>query len=467
MEKEKTTIIDISDFPDPLTEAFLFMPEDDEEEMDMYTEFIQLATSVPTGTKIESDIYCRKEMDDGELCEGTVDVMQIDLPKQVRWSCRRCGDKGALINYEGTMWDNTHLNDVEKELFLERFFTDFEAEDYWEDDPFYDFAGEELPGPLDDFEYYLNPYDPEGEYNGAPSSEEIIEMLERNWLLPDSPIYLKDSLTVDETEQSFFFYNARRFLMLLHTEGPFELTRAGQLKRHEVHRLLQEMRWPDGYIESIMTYKNGKLDETDVWLLHGIRVLLSLAGLVEDDEDEAINNVKGSDTESSMLIRFNEDHKDLVTDEFAGELYRQLFSTYFKDMNLGYLGSSFEFPHLQYSVPFILYQLHDVARDWVPIEELAHDILLYSVKLELQFAEGLGFDMDLDMDVDMNSEMDLSSDMTLGMDLDFLHTDLFAPLERFALLETKSTVANSGSMNDSPDHVRVTELFYKFVRVSR
>jgi hypothetical protein len=133
-------------------------------------------------------------------------------------------------------------------------------------------------------------------------------------------------------------------------------------------------------------------------------------------------------------------------------------------MNLGYLGSSYEFPHLQYSVPFILYQLHDAARDWVPIEELVHDILLYSVKLELQFANGAGFDFDMEMDLDQ--EMDQSSDMTLGMDLDFLNTDLFAPLERFALLETKSTSANSGSMNDSPDHVRVTELFYKFVRVS-
>jgi hypothetical protein len=470
MEKEKMTIVDVSEFPDPISDAFLFMPEEEEEEMDMYTEFIQLATSVPTGTKIETDIYCKKEMDDGELCEGTVDVMQIDLPKQVRWSCRRCGDKGALVNYEETMWDNSHLDDIEKELFLERFFTDLEGDDFWEDDPFYDFAGDGLLGPLDDFEYFLNPYDPGGDYNGAPSSEEIKEMLERSWLLPDSPIYLKDSLTLDEAEQSFFFYNARRFLMHLHTNGPFELTRVGQLKRRDVQKLLEEMRWPDGYIESIRTYKNGKLDETDVWLLHGIRVLLSLAGLIEESDEEDYKASADSEADDDtlfgghMYIRFNEEHENLLKEESAGALYRELFSTYFKDMNLGYLGSSYEFPHLQYSVPFILYQLHDAARDWVPIEELVHDILLYSVKLELQFANGAGFDFDMEMDLDQ--EMDQSSDMTLGMDLDFLNTDLFAPLERFALLETKSTSANSGSMNDSPDHVRVTELFYKFVRVS-
>lgn len=465
MEKENMTIIDVSEFPHPISEEFLFMPEEDEERMDIHTEYIQLATSVPAGTKIESGEHCRKEMEDGELCDGTVEVMQIDVPKQVRWSCRRCRDTGALVNYEGSIWDNSHLDDIEKELFLERFFADIEWEDYGDDDLLYDFEDDGLPGPLDNFEYYLNPFDPDGEQSGGPSSEQIKEMLEQSWLLPDSPIYLKDSLTLDDAEQSFFFYNARRFLMLLHNEGPFELRRAGQLKRRVVHQLLGEMRWPDGYIESIMTYKNGKLDETDVWLLHGIRVLLTLAGLVVNDENEVIYNVKDTDIETSMFIRYNEDRKGLLADESAGELYRLLFSTYFKDMNLGYLGSSFEFPHLQYSVPFILYQLHDAARDWIPVEELVHDILLSSVKLELQFAEGLGFNMDMDLDLD--SEIDLLSDPTRGMDLDFLYVDLLAPLERFALLETKFTSATSRTIHDYPDHVRVTPLFNKFVKVSR
>ncbi|HKL14296.1 MAG TPA: hypothetical protein VJ915_01605 [Balneolaceae bacterium] len=458
MKKENITVIDVSEFPDPLTDEFLFMPEEDEEEMDMYTEFIQLGTSVPKGTKIESDLYCRQEMDDGELCEGTIDVMQIDLPKQVRWTCRRCGDKGALVNYEGSVWDNSHLSDIEKAHFLESFFTDFEGEDYWEDDLFYDFFEGGMPGPLDDFEYYLNPYDPDGDYSGAPSSEQIREMLERNWLLPDSPVYLKDSLTIEEAEQSFLFYNARRFLMLLQKEGPFELTRTEQLKRRDVRGLLEEMHWPDGYIESIRSNKSGRLDESDVLLLHGIRVLLSVAGMVEERE--------GDDTESggSKFIRFNEDRGNLLKEESAGELYRQLFSTYFKDMNLGYLGSSFEFPHLQHSIPFILYQLKDTARDWVPVDELLQDILLYSVKFELQFADGLGFDMDMDLDMDLDSDSDM--DLSFGMARDFLQSDLFAPLERFALLETKSTSANPGTLYDSPDHVRVTELFHKFVKIS-
>jgi len=425
MEKENMTIIDVSEFPDPVSEAFIFMPEEEEEQMDMYTEYVQLSTSAPTGTKMESGFYCRQEMEDGELCDGTVEVTQIDVPKQIRWECRKCGDMGAVVNYEGTMWDNSHLDEEEKERFLERFFADIEGEDFWEDE-LYDLGDGETIGPFDDFEYYLNPYDPDEE----PSSERIKEMLECDWLQPDSPVYLKRDLPLEEVEQSFFFYNARQFLVLLNEEGPFKLTRVGYMKRKVIRRLLDEMRWPDDYIETIRKYKNGKLDEPDVWLLHGIRVLLDLSGMIEVDEDDG-------------EIRFNNDREELLEEENAGELYQLLFSTYFKDMNLGYLGSTFEFPHLQYSIPFILYKLRDNAQNWVAIEELVHEILLFSVKIELNFAENDG----------------------VTLELDLLYEDLFAALERFAVLESRTTTGMSNSLHDYPDQVRITGLFKKLVQI--
>lgn len=425
MEKENMTVIDVSEFPDPVSEAFIFMPEEEEEQMDMYIEYIQLSTSAPTGTKMESGFYCRQEAEDGELCDGTVEVTQIDFPKQVRWECCRCGDMGAVVNYEGTMWDNSHLDDDEKERFLERFFADIEGEDFWEDD-LYDLGDGETMGPFDDFEYYLNPYDMDEE----PSSERVKEILECDWLQPDSPIYLNRDLPLEKAEQSFFFYNARQFLILLNEEGPFMLTRVGHIKRKVIRQLLEEMRWPDNYIETIRKYKNGRLDEPDVWLLHGIRVLLDLSGMIEVDEADG-------------EIRLNEDREELLEEENAGELYRLLFSTYFKDMNLGYLGSTFEFPHLQYSVPFILYKMRDTAQVWVPIEELVHEILLFSVKLELNFAENDG----------------------VTLELDLLYEDLFAALERFAVLESRSSTGMSNSLHDYPDQVRITDLYKKLVRI--
>jgi len=430
MKKENMTIIDVSEFPDPVSEAFLFMPLEEEEQMDIYTEYVQLGTSVPAGTKLETGYYCRNEMEDGELCDGTIEITQIELPKQIRWTCRRCGDMGALVNYEETIWDKSHLGDDEKERFLEQFFADIEGEDYGEDDLFYGF-GDNESGPLDDFEYYLNPYDPDGQQSGGPTSAEIREMLECNWLQPDSPIYLKGDLPKEEVEQSFFFYNARRFLLILNYDETFQLTRMGNLKRKVVRRLLEELRWPDNYIENIRSNKNGKLDETDIWLLHGIRVLLTLSGLVQEDDENS-------------TIRFNDDLEYLLEDTHAGELYRRLFSTYFKDMNLGYLGSTFEFPHLQHSVPFILYQLKKYAREWISVEELMHDILLFSVKLELQFSE----------------------EGSTEIEFDLLYEDLFAALERFSLLDTRTTSSNGDLYNaDHPDMVRVTSLYNKFVRI--
>jgi len=425
MEKENMTIIDVSEFPDPVSDAFLIMPEEEELQMDIYCEYIRLSTSSPTGTKLESGFYCRQEMEDGELCDGTIEVTQIDMPKQVRWKCRRCGDMGALVNYEGTMWDNSHLNDEDKEKFLERFFSDIEGEDVWEDD--FDEYDDEVIGPFDDFEYYLNPYDPDEK----PSPERIKELLECDWRNPDAPIYLSRDLPLEEVDQSFIFHNARLFLDLLNREGAFKLTRAGNLKRKVVGQLLEEMRWPDNYLENIRKYKRGKFDETDVWLLHGIRVLLELSELVVIDE-------KNSE------IRMNEERVNLLEEENAGELYQLLFSTYFKDMNLGYLGSTFEFPHLQYSVPFILYKMRDAAKEWVPIKELVHEILLFSVKIELNFAEADGFTLELDL----------------------LYADLFAALERFALIESRSTSSSpADTFDDSPDLVRITDLYKKFILV--
>ena len=430
MKKANMTLIDVTEFPDPLTEAFIFMSDEEEEQMDIYCEFVQLGTSAPTGTKLNTGFYCRQEMEDGEFCDGAIDVTQIDLPKQVRWKCRRCGDTGALINYEGTMWDNSHLVDEEKERFIERFFADIEGEDYWEDDFLFEFGEDLLPGPFDDFEYYLNPYDPDGEQSGGPSSERIKEMLECNWLRADSPIYLKGDLPKEDVEQSFFFYNARRFLILLNEEGTFPLSRTGNMKRKVVRRLLHKMRWPGEYIDNIRSYNTGMLDETDVWLLHGIRVLLTLSGLVLEEGDDA--------------IEFNEDYEYLLEDENAGELYQLLFSTYFKDMNLGYLGSTFELPQLQYSVPFILYRLKEYAREWVSVEELIYDILLFTVKLELQFGEAGGIEIEQDL----------------------LHEDLFAALERFSVLESRPTSSSADPYDTGyPDQVRITSLFNQFVQV--
>lgn len=417
-------VIDFSEFPLPDTEAFIWMPEDEFEQYEIYCEYIQLGTSVPAGTKVESGFYCRREMEDGELCDGTIEVMQIEQPEQIRWECRKCADKGAVVNFKDTVWDNSLLTQTEKEMFLEDFFADISGEDIFEDE-FFDLFEDEIYSPFDNFEYFINPYDPDGKQTGGPSSAVIEEMLVSDWNKPEAPIFLRGDLPKPEVEKSYFFYNARQFLLTLKEDETFSLTRTDFLKRKVVRRLLKKTHWPENYIEEITRFKNNP-DESDIWLLHGIRVLLDLAGLIDQEADK---------------YRLNENMLHLLDDANAGQLYRLLFSTYYNEMNLGYLGSTFELPHLQYSIPFILFKLRKLAKNWISLEDLLPEILLYSVNLELQFE-------DLD---------------NTGLAYDLLYHDLFSSLERFALIETRRVTNSPGESFPFPDQVKITPLFEKFI----
>ncbi|MEX0662702.1 MAG: hypothetical protein WEA58_07735 [Balneolaceae bacterium] len=416
MEKENMPVIDFSEFPAPDSETFIMMPDENFEQYEICCEYIQLGTSVPIGTKVESGFFCRQEMSDGELCDGTIEVTNLNDPNQIRWECRKCGDMGAIFNHEDSVWDNSYLSEKEKELFLDLFFNEMDGDDFFEDE-FFDLYQGHILGPFFDFEYFVNLNDPDGVSSGDPPAELIEEMLNCNWTNPQSLIYLNDSLTPAQAKKSFIFVNARQFLLTLQEEGEFPLTRTGYLKRHTVRSLIRKGQWPDYYMNE---YKNNA-DETDVWLLHGVRILLDLAGLIK---------------ENNQTYRLNEEKRYLLDEENAGQLYRLLFSTYFKEMNLGYLGSTIELPYLQYSVPFILYKLQKMAKDWVSMEELIPELLLYSVTLELQIDE-----------------------VDTGIAHDLLYDDLITPLEYFGLLEIREKSANT------PDQIRITPMFQEFIEL--
>lgn len=285
MKKEEMTIIDFSDYPVPPSDEFMMMPEDEFDHYELYCDYIQLATTLEPGAKIDSGFYCECEKADGELCEGNVEVSQIDLPKQVRWECKKCGDRGAIINYEYTAWDNSHLPDADKKKFLDMVLSDVTAEDFFDDDMFLyeDEYEDEL---FQDFEYYVNHLDPDGKRTDGPTSDQIRELLDCDWTEPGSPIYLNNDLTPDELEKSSFFNNARQFLLLLQREATFPLTRTGYLKRKTVKKLLENTRWDESYVAEIRKTKK-QIDETDIWLLYGLRLLLDISELIENDKNEA------------------------------------------------------------------------------------------------------------------------------------------------------------------------------------
>ncbi len=431
MKKEKNRelqVIDFSEFPNPTGSEFMMMPEDEFSEYEMYCNYIQLATSIPPGNKINADFYCPREMEDGELCEGNVEVTQLDVPKQIRWTCSKCGDKGAIVNFEYTPWDHSHMPDEEKEKFLNMYLSDVTAEDLFDDD-----EGELFPefedefNLVDEFEYYVSPYDPDSEKLGGPTSVQIKEMLESDWTDSGSLLNLNDNLFLTMLEESNYFYNARRFLLLLQEHEEFPLTRTGYIKRRIVKKLLKEMRWQEPYVEELIKTRQ-HIDEAEVWELFGLRLLLDVAGL---------------SIESGKKYILNKEMGWLIEEKNAGKLYQLLFSTYFDEMNPGFFGTTLDLPMLQYSVPFILHRLVTLAQDWIPLEDFAEEALLFSVKVEL--------DMIYEEIEDADS-------------FELFYEDVLFALERFGLIETRKIFRDKKEFPITfPDQLRITPLGKKFI----
>ncbi len=425
-KKENMPVVDFSEFPTTSAEDFIMMDDELFELYEMYCDFIQLATALPAGASTESDFFCRQVQSDGERCEGNIEVTRTEQPTQVRWKCESCSYGGAIINFEDSAWDNSKLSDSEKQAFLTGYSAFSGDMDYYED-MMYDFSDDVDDDPFDNFEFYLNPYDPDGSRTGGPSSLMIEEMLNCNWEKPDSPVYLRDDLPYSVLQHCNFFYNARQFLLTLQKAGEFELTRNQFLKRKAVNLLLKQTRWPEGHIDNIRKYKE-YIDETDELTLHGIRLLVDIAGLTHQTDD------------NRYLL--NESRQDLLKEENSGKLYRTLVSAYFKEMDMAYLGTSLEIPQLQYSIPFIIYQLTVHAQNWTPIEDLLPEILLFSVKIELDLMNMDGIDISKDL----------------------LSEDLFASLERFCLVETrKVSEPDPDEPINHPDQLRITPLLEKFI----
>lgn len=427
MEKqENMQVVDFSEFPTTHAEDFLLMDDDRFELYEMYCDFIQLATALPSGASTNSDFFCQQVLKDGERCEGDIELSLTEQPSQVRWRCESCKNEGAIINFEETPWDNSRLSDSDKQAFVMGY-SAFSGDMEYYDDMMFGYEDDGVGDFLDEFEFYLNPYDPDGSRTGGPTSLMIEEMLNCDWENPESPVYLRDDLPYSELSECDFFYNARQFLLTLQEAGEFELTRSQFLKRKDVNLLLERTRWPEGHIENIRSYKD-HIDETDEIILHGIRLLVDIAGLTIQTDD------------NRYLL--NEARRDLLKEENAGKLYRTLVSSYFKEMDIAYLGTSLELPHLQYSIPFIIYQLTIYARKWTPIEDLLPEILLYSVKVELDMMDMDGYNI---------------SDVMLT-------EDLFASLERFNLIETRRvSEPDPDEPINHPEQVRITPLLEKFI----
>jgi hypothetical protein len=262
------------------------------------------------------------------------------------------------------------------------------------------------------------------EHTGGLDPNQLYNLLICDWAINDGPLRLNGKLATEEISSSILFHNARTMLLKAQKEDGLGLTKTGHLQRKPIAELMAMCIWPDDYLDNIKRY-NKVVNEHDIWLLHTTRILLEVAGLLRKH--------KGKLKAVKKLSK-------LSLSSRSGELYRHLFITYFRKMNISYLSNDInDFPNVQENVPFALYRLQKLTGDWVSISELIDKIFI-----------PLAYD-----DIDIRSDFYIKPEW-------YVYSLMLEPLELFGLIETRKS-ANKPEWSYYPDQIRKTPLFDKFI----
>ncbi len=277
------------------------------------------------------------------------------------------------------------------------------------------------------FEQALQEYDtfPQ-ELLGGLSALQFDRLLYSDYKSPESPIQFNRDLPLSELEGSEYLINARTFLKLLVEEDGTKATQAENLNRKFVKLALDQMHFPDQYLENVYA-TNRVINEADANRLHIIRILLDLSDMIRIRKRRFVVTGKG---------------KKFLKPENAGGLYSELFYSFLKEFNHAYLDwfKPDLSPQLGYS--YSLYHLHLKQGNWIEwkdmINILPYFVLDECVKVNIPFLRDL-------------------------MPFSIIKSRIVYQLMRFGLLEIKEGPSEiHPSLNDIIC-VRTTPLFDKFL----
>jgi len=443
------TFVHLSDYPDPESDEFLTLSLDEQFDLEDYHIFTQEATAVKPGIWVISHLWCEQVDEQGDLCEGDIGLVRSEKPAEIRWKCGRCGQHGKITGFKHGESDLSDLPNGQARQFIEDTYgigleTDEESglgfanfldiegvlEDFEGDfesflDWFMDLPVVEQENFLDDMGLDLNALGPVFiEMTGGLNPNQLFDLLMCEWEKNDGPMQLNRDLTKKDLGDSILFHNARTMLLKAQKEDGLGITQTGNLQRKPISELIPDCIWPDGYLEAVKQH-NKKVNEHDIWLLHISRIMLQASGLIRKHKGK---------------LKAVKLHAELSLSSNSGELYWELFSVYFKKINISYLSNNmFDYPNVQENVPFALYRLHKLADDWVSITELKEKIFLPM------------------------AYNDIAEQTRLFMKPEwFVYSLMLKPLELFGLIETR-TNTDEPEPSYLPDQCRKTPLFDKFI----
>ncbi|MBX3178824.1 MAG: hypothetical protein KF886_15830 [Candidatus Hydrogenedentes bacterium] len=259
-------------------------------------------------------------------------------------------------------------------------------------------------------------------YHGL-STEAAYHLVGNGWNEPGAIIQLRDNLPLEELAESHYYHNAMALMRALDEEGGAKATARKNLNRSMVERMTREMRG-ERIAESLTVCNPKNRNETDIWPIHFVRVLLEAAKL--------IRLYKGK----FQLTKLGRQFLDPAR---AGALQAHLFTAFVRSINIAYLDRAPEYAGVQATYPFILFAVRQIAAEEVGMEEFAQKIFLPAVEEEFEEHEYFS-------------------------DRDFVARIRVAePLADFGLLTIK-TINPEARYFDREETVRITPLFDRMIR---
>lgn len=257
----------------------------------------------------------------------------------------------------------------------------------------------------------------------VPDPHQIQQLLWADIRDPGGCLRLREDLSPDDLSASVYLANAREFLSLMGESG-IPATAKGNLSRAFVLAMNERMRFSEYEGEWRPYIKVHK--EDDVWPLHVLRVVLTVAGVIRTYRGRFLATKKGA---------------KLAADERAGALQAHLVRTFFGAFNLSYLDRFREDSTFQTTVAYSLWMIRRGGYEWMTPKRLRE-----LAQLGLRFME--------ETDEQGRSDRQWIFDHRL-----------LRPLENFGLLETRvdPTTAGKGPRRYDPYEVRKTGLYDRFI----
>jgi len=215
---------------------------------------------------------------------------------------------------------------------------------------------------------------PKRDYPESPLVEILDQLLAADWEDEDGPIRLAADLAEADVIHAPFFVAARALLVGLRDGGPVKATaKLGNLPRALIKQVFPHLPYTEKERRHIHEF-NKVLDEGDLRLLHAARITCQTGGLLRTH--------KG-------CFRITRTGADLLDPARSGELFRKLFCTFFRKINLAHFDRIPELDGIQYTLAVILWRLTSIADDWIPLTKLMDQTLLPELHDEVaEYEEG-------------------------------------------------------------------------------